>query len=150
MYQEDQKRAIEAHTKTGPNAKNNCSPISRPRNRFLVLCWDGLERILIAYARMDAQSTWRMMIWINKTANIVADAYGLPESAAQSFTWSAPVAQQTADPRRRQFPCENWRGFMPPRILVSTRPLFPPILQTVTGFTVLWMLRFVFLPAGDK
>jgi hypothetical protein len=54
------------------------------REPFLLVL-DGLERILIAYARMDAAHL-SDDDYDRQTANVVANAYGLPASAAQSFT----------------------------------------------------------------
>src|SRR5205085_4270201 len=54
------------------------------REPFLFVL-DGLERMLIAYARMDAAHL-SDDDYDKRTANVVANAYGLPVSAAQSFT----------------------------------------------------------------
>ncbi len=58
---------------------------------------DGLERILIAYARMDA-ARLSDDDFDQQTANVVAGAYGLPASAAQSFVGQHRL-RKTADPR---------------------------------------------------
>jgi len=58
--------------------------IALDREPFLLVL-DGLERILIAYARMDAAHL-SDDDYDKQTANYVANAYGLPASAAQSFT----------------------------------------------------------------
>ena len=66
------------------------------RERFLIVL-DGLERILVAYARMDAAHL-SDDDYDRQTANFVANAYGLPASAAQSFTGEHRL-RKTADPR---------------------------------------------------
>ena len=53
------------------------------REPFLLVL-DGLERILVAYARMDAARLADDDL-DQRTANVVAGAFGLPASAAQSF-----------------------------------------------------------------
>jgi tetratricopeptide (TPR) repeat protein len=94
------------------------------REPFLIVL-DGLERLLIAYARMDAA---RLMDddFDEKTANRVAGALGLPLSAAQSFTGQHHL-RKTADPRAGAFlrKLATRRGA---RILITTR-LYPRDLQ---------------------
>jgi tetratricopeptide (TPR) repeat protein len=82
------------------------------REPFLIVL-DGLERLLIAYARMD-----------------VAHAYDLPTSASQSLT-SEYRLRKTADPRAGAF-LRKLSGMRAARILVSTR-LYPADLQKETG-----------------
>lgn len=94
-----------------------------------LLVLDGLERILIAYARMDAAHL-SDDDFDKLTANFVAKAYGLPESAAQSFTGEHRL-RKTADPRAGSF-LRKLANVRASRILVSTR-LYPADLQTVTG-----------------
>ncbi|HYP26238.1 MAG TPA: DUF4062 domain-containing protein [Blastocatellia bacterium] len=94
-----------------------------------LLVLDGLERILIAYARMDAAHL-SDDDFDKETANFVAKAYGLPESAAQSFTGEHRL-RKTADPRAGSF-LRKLANVRASRILVSTR-LYPADLQTVTG-----------------
>lgn len=91
-----------------------------------LLVLDGLERILLAYARMDAAYLRDDDIG-ERTANYVAGAYGLPDSAAQSFTGQHRL-RQTADPRAGQF-LRKLTQVRASRILVSTR-LHPLVLQT--------------------
>ena len=98
------------------------------REPFLLVL-DGLERILIAYARMDAAHL-SDDDYDRQTANFVANAYGLPESAAQSFT-GEPRLRKTADPRAGSF-LRKLSNVRASRILVSTR-LYPADLQTMTG-----------------
>jgi hypothetical protein len=66
------------------------------REPFLVVL-DGLERLLIAYARMDA-AYLSDDDYDRQTANYVANAIGLPASAAQSFTGEHRL-RKTSDPR---------------------------------------------------
>jgi tetratricopeptide (TPR) repeat protein len=98
------------------------------REPFLLVL-DGLERILIAYARMDAAHL-SDDDYDRQTANYVANAYGLPASAAQSFTGEHRL-RKTADPRAGAF-LRKLSTVQAARILVSTR-LYPADLQTVTG-----------------
>ncbi|MET0646665.1 MAG: DUF4062 domain-containing protein [Pyrinomonadaceae bacterium] len=98
------------------------------REPFLLVL-DGLERILIAYARMDAAHL-SDDDYDKQTANVVANAYGLPESAAQSFTGERRL-RKTADPRAGLF-LRKLSKVRAARVLVSTR-LYPADLQTATG-----------------
>ena len=98
------------------------------REPFLLVL-DGLERILIAYARMDAAHL-SDDDYDKQTANYVANAIGLPESAAQSFTGEHRL-RKTADPRAGSF-LRKLANTRASRILVSTR-LYPADLQIGTG-----------------
>jgi tetratricopeptide (TPR) repeat protein len=98
------------------------------REPFLIVL-DGLERILIAYARMDAAHLADDDC-DRQTANFVANAYGLPAGAAQSFTGEHRL-RKTADPRAGAF-LRKLTSVRATRILVSTR-LYPADLQMVTG-----------------
>ncbi|MEA2881541.1 MAG: hypothetical protein QOH32_797 [Bradyrhizobium sp.] len=89
---------------------------------------DGLERILIAYNRMDASSL-ADDAYDQKTANWVAGAAGLPPSAAQSFTGEHRL-RQTADPRAGAF-LRKLTQIAQSRILITTR-LYPYALQLPT------------------
>lgn len=93
-----------------------------------LLVLDGLERILIAYARMDAAHL-SDDDYDKLTANFVAHAHGLPASAAQSFTGEHRL-RKTADPRAAAF-LRKLANVRASRILVSTR-LYPADLQTTT------------------
>ena len=95
---------------------------------FLIVL-DGLERVLIAYARMDAAHL-SDDDYDKQTANFVANAYGLPEGAAQSFTGEHRL-RKTADPRAGAF-LRKLSSVRAARILVSTR-LYPADLQTIAG-----------------
>ncbi|MDQ3746029.1 MAG: DUF4062 domain-containing protein, partial [Acidobacteriota bacterium] len=94
-----------------------------------LLVLDGLERVLIAYARMDAAHL-SDDDYDKRTANFVAKAYGLPASAAQSFTGEHRL-RKTADPRAGSF-LRKLSNVRASRILVSTR-LYPADLQMLTG-----------------
>jgi hypothetical protein len=97
--------------------------------RPFVLVLDGLERILLAYARMDAA---RMLDddLDERTANRIASAHGLPESAAQSFVGKHPL-RLTADQRAGQF-LRRLARVRASRLFISTR-LYPTELQADTG-----------------
>jgi len=90
-----------------------------------LLVLDGLERILLAYNRMDASSL-ADDDYDAQTANAVAGAYGLPETAAQSFTGQHRL-RQTTDPRAGQL-LRKLAQVKKSRILISTR-LYPLALQ---------------------
>ena len=62
---------------------------------------DGLERILLAYNRMDA-GYLADDEYDKKTANCVAGAVGVPASAARSFVGQHRL-RQTSDPRAGRF-----------------------------------------------
>lgn len=90
---------------------------------------DGLERILIAYARMDAAHLSDDEV-DQVTANIKSAVYGLPEYTAQSFTGQHRL-RKTADPGVGAF-LRKLTSIRASRILVSTR-LYPAELQIGTG-----------------
>ena len=90
---------------------------------------DGLERILLAYCRMDASHLADDDI-DRETANRVAGAYGLPETATDSFV-SQHQLRRTSDPRAGHF-LQKLARVRASRILVSTR-LYPSALQTRQG-----------------
>jgi tetratricopeptide (TPR) repeat protein len=94
------------------------------KKTFLIVL-DGLERILIAYARMDA-AYLSDSDYDKRTANYVASAYGLPPEAAQSFT-GRHLVRKTADPRAGAF-LRKLSKVRAARIFISTR-LYPLDLQ---------------------
>jgi hypothetical protein len=94
-----------------------------------VLVLDGLERILLAYARMDAAQMPDDDL-DERTANRVAHAFGLPASAAQSFIGKHQL-RRTADPRAGRF-LRRLATLRASRVLISTR-LYPAELQGDTG-----------------
>jgi hypothetical protein len=96
------------------------------REPFLLVL-DGLERILIAYARMDAAHL-SDDDYDQRTANFVTNAYGLPAGAAQSFMGEHRL-RRTADPRAGSI-LRKLSSVRASRILVSTR-LYPADLQTI-------------------
>ena len=94
-----------------------------------LLVLDGLERILIAYHRMDA-SYLADDEYDELTANWVAGAVGLPLSAAQSFIGQHRL-RHTTDPRAGAF-LQKLAQVDASRILMTTR-LYPWALQLPTG-----------------
>ena len=98
------------------------------REPFLFVL-DGLERILIAYARMDAARMTDDDL-DQRTANFIAGVHGLPESTAQSFIGQHHL-RKTADIRNGAF-LRKLAATRSSRILGSTR-LYPADLQTDTG-----------------
>jgi tetratricopeptide (TPR) repeat protein len=91
---------------------------------------DGLERILIAYNRMDASSL-ADNDYDHQCANYVAGAIGLPATAAQSFVGQHRL-RQTTDPRAGAF-LQKLAQVTKSRILITTR-LYPSELQLPTGY----------------
>ncbi|WP_341715791.1 DUF4062 domain-containing protein [Micromonospora sp. FIMYZ51] len=89
---------------------------------------DGLERLLIAYARPDAAFLADDDLDV-ATAHVVADRWALPASAASSFTGQSRL-RHTVDQRVGAF-LRRLTTVRASRILISTR-LFPADLQTVT------------------
>lgn len=98
------------------------------REPFLFVL-DGLERLLIAYARMDAARLIDEDL-DQRTANVVTGKPDLPESAAQSFIGQQRL-RKTGDLRTGGF-LRKLATVRSARILVSTR-LYPADLQTETG-----------------
>lgn len=96
----------------------------------VLIVLDGLERILQAYHRMDAAHLTDDEALDERTANRVAGAYGLPETAAQSFIGKHRLRQMT-DPRAGVFLRKLLQNPVV-RTLVTTR-LYPTDLQAQTG-----------------
>jgi hypothetical protein len=94
-----------------------------------LLVLDGLERLLIAYARMDAARLSDDDL-DQRTANVVAGAPDLPESAAQTVTGQYRL-RKTANLRTGSF-LRKLATTRSARILISTR-LYPADLQMDTG-----------------
>jgi tetratricopeptide (TPR) repeat protein len=90
---------------------------------------DGLERLLLAYARHDAAHLADDDL-DKRTASTVASALGLPSSAAASFTGQSRL-RITADPRVGAF-LQRLVAAGASRVLATSR-LYPADLQTVTG-----------------
>ncbi len=120
---------IEQNTKPGEREELLLATLDR--EPFLLVL-DGLERILVAYARMDANRLADDDL-DERAANWVAGALGLPRSAAQSFT-GQHLLRKTTDPRAGNF-LRKLARVRASRILVSTR-LYPADFQTVTGVPV--------------
>jgi tetratricopeptide (TPR) repeat protein len=95
-----------------------------------LLVLDGLERILIAYARQDAAFLADNDAFDDETANWVAGAYDLPQSAGQSFV-GKHFLRKTANVQAGQF-LRKLARINKTRVLVSTR-LYPADLQVPTG-----------------
>ncbi|MCB0844968.1 MAG: DUF4062 domain-containing protein [Bacteroidetes bacterium] len=91
---------------------------------------DGLERILVAYARPDAAYLDDDTALDDMTSNWVAGAMGLPESGAKSFVGKHRL-RKTTDPRIGRF-LQQLSQVQKSKILVSTR-LYPADLQTSFG-----------------
>ena len=94
-----------------------------------VVVLDGLERILIAYARMDAAFLQDGDL-DDEASNYVAGAHGLPASAGQSFVGRHHL-RKTVDPHVGQF-LRRLTGLQASRILISSR-LYPAELQAPLG-----------------
>ncbi|MDX1913548.1 MAG: DUF4062 domain-containing protein, partial [Saprospiraceae bacterium] len=94
-----------------------------------LLVLDGFERELVAYTRLDANRLADDE-YETATANYVANAIGLPESAAQSFTGQHRL-RHTADRRTGQF-LKRLARVEKSRILITTR-LYPFELQMRNG-----------------
>lgn len=99
------------------------------REPFLIVL-DGLERILTAYARLDAAYLRDEGALDEATANRVAGVLGLPESAGQSFVGKHKL-RMTAAPRAGRF-LRKLSRVRASRILISTR-LYPADLQAPGG-----------------
>ncbi|MBN8638555.1 MAG: DUF4062 domain-containing protein [Anaerolineae bacterium] len=138
------KRPKEEITKLPPFERESQLLAILDREPFLLVL-DGLERILIAYARMDAAHLTDSD-YDQHTANFVAGAYGQPESAGEAFVGQHRL-RKTADPRAGAF-LKKLATVRSSRILVSTR-LYLSELQTVLGSPIMGSFA-IFLPGlGD-
>ena len=124
-------QSIEAVRKTAPAEREAWLLDCLDRSPHLIVL-DGLERILLAYNRHDAARLADDDL-DDHTANRVAEAYGLPETAGQSFVGRHRL-RMTTDPRAGQF-LRRLTHVRASRILVSTR-LYPSNLQRPDGFPV--------------
>lgn len=95
-----------------------------------LIVMDGLERILIAYARMDAALLADDDAYDKATANYLARAHGLSESEKETFLDKHRL-RKTADPRAGNF-LRKLSRVRASWILISTR-LYPFDLQTNIG-----------------
>jgi tetratricopeptide (TPR) repeat protein len=107
------------------------------RGPFLIVL-DGLERLLSAYARIDAALSTDDH-FDRQTSNSVANAYGLLESVTPSFM-REHLLRRTADPRTGSF-LRKLTGVKSARLLISTR-LYPAELQTLSGEPLLGSSAF--------
>ena len=94
-----------------------------------LLVLDGLERILIAYARMDAAHL-ADDDYDRRTANIIASQHGLSAAERETFL-DGHRLRKTAAPRAGLF-LKKLSRVRASRILVSSR-LYPFDLQMLTG-----------------
>ncbi len=94
-----------------------------------LLVLDGLERILLAYARMDAAHLADDDL-DEQTANEIARFYGLPDEVKETYLEKHRL-RQCADPRAGRF-LQRLARVRASRVLVSTR-LYPAELQTMTA-----------------
>ncbi len=94
-----------------------------------LLVLDGLERILLAYARMDAAHLLDDDL-DEQTANEIARYYGLPDEVKETYLEKHRL-RQCADPRAGRF-LQRLACVRASRVLVSTR-LYPAELQTMTA-----------------
>lgn len=122
------KMPLEEAQKLDPNERENLL-LQKLDTEPHLLVLDGFERELVAYSRLDANRV-ADDDYEEKTANRVAGAWGLPESAAQSFTGQHRL-RQAADRRVGLF-LKRLRQVRASRVLVSTR-LYPFDLQMNTG-----------------
>jgi hypothetical protein len=97
--------------------------------RPFLLVLDGLERILLAYARMDAAHLTDDDL-DEQTANDIARFYGLPDDVKETYLEKHRL-RQCADPRAGYF-LRRLAQVRASRVLISTR-LYPAELQTDTA-----------------
>ncbi len=94
-----------------------------------LIVMDGIERIMIAYARLDAVRLDDDAL-DEQTQNVVAGAIGLPADAKQSM-FSPNRLRKTADPRAGAF-LRKLATIRASRVLISSR-LYPADLQRPSG-----------------
>ncbi|MEO1263670.1 MAG: hypothetical protein AAFZ15_32970 [Bacteroidota bacterium] len=99
------------------------------REPYLIVL-DGLERILIAYARQDAAFLNDDSALDDETANKLAGDMGLPESGAKSFVGRHRL-RKTTDSRIGHF-LRRLSRVQASKFLISTR-LYPADLQVHAG-----------------
>jgi tetratricopeptide (TPR) repeat protein len=97
--------------------------------RPFLLVLDGLERILLAYARMDAEHLSDDGL-DEQTANDISQFYGLPDNVKETYLEKHRLRQCT-DPRAGYF-LRRLAQVHASRVLISTR-LYPAELQTNTA-----------------
>lgn len=116
-----------SETRILPPAEREEELLNLLNQRPYLLALDGLERIMIAYARMDAASMPDDDL-DERSENAVVGALGAQEFSAHT---SRHRLRKTADPRAGTF-LRKLAQVSPSKILVSTR-LYPAELQTETG-----------------
>jgi tetratricopeptide (TPR) repeat protein len=94
-----------------------------------LLVLDGLERILLAYARMDAAHLADDDL-DEQTANVLARVHGLPDDVKETYLEKHRL-RLCADPRAGRF-LRRLTRVRESRVLISTR-LYPAELQTNTA-----------------
>jgi len=97
-----------------------------------LLVLDGLERILLAYSRMDAAHLLDEDL-DDQTAHRIAEAHGLPDDVRETYLEKHRL-RLTADPRAGHF-LRRLARVHASRILITTR-LYPADLQTRTAAPV--------------
>lgn len=145
-------RALAYVTETPRDAVEKMNPIERENallkalnEKPFLLVLDGLERILVAYARMDA-AYLKDDDLDEQTANRVTGALGLLATAT-SIEIKQHLLRKTADPRAGNF-LRKLASVKHSRILVSTR-LYPADLQTVTGGCIPGSFASFLMGLGD-
>jgi hypothetical protein len=126
-----------AYTSGLPEAEVRALPPEEREERLLrllderpfLLVLDGLERILLAYARMDAAHLADDDL-DEQTANNIARFYGLPDEVKETYLQKHRL-RQCADPRAGRF-LRRLTRVRASRLLISTR-LYPAELQTNTA-----------------
>ncbi|MCB0853493.1 MAG: ATP-binding protein, partial [Bacteroidetes bacterium] len=113
-----------------PYAERQSALLHHLNNEPYLIVLDGLERILVAYARQDAAFLNDDTALDDQTANWIAGMIGLPESGAKSFVGRHRL-RKTTDPRIGHF-LRQLSQIRNSKILVSTR-LYPADLQTSFG-----------------
>lgn len=94
-----------------------------------LLVLDGLERVLMAYARMDAAQLSEDD-FDDKTVNRVCGAFGTSSTSTEPFT-GKHILRKAADPRVGSL-LRRLTAVKSSRVLISTR-LFPSDLQASSG-----------------
>ncbi len=97
--------------------------------RPFLLVLDGLERLLLAYARMDAAYLPDEDL-DEQTANNIARFYGLPDTVKETYLEKHRL-RQCADPRAGRL-LQRLAQVRASRLLITTR-LYPAELQTPTA-----------------
>ena len=117
---------IEKNTKPGEREEQLLAALDRAP---FLLVLDGLERILIAYARLDA-ARLADDDFDRQTANVVAEPTACLRAPRNRSSASTGCARPRTRARARS--CASWPASTQSRVLVSTR-LYPADLQTMTG-----------------